>query len=421
MTAIPDQRSANFQSELDSKGYTLLPNVVCETEINNLISVVERMRQREKTGSAGVRHILKRSCLVRKFANSKQILGIAQRILGTNAKPTKAILFDKTAETNWYVTWHQDLTIAVKEKIEIEGFGPWSVKDGVHHVQPTRRELENIVALRVHLDDCSEENGAIKFIDGTHKIGILSPNEIAQYRDDKVHVSCPAERGDVIVMRQLVLHSSSQSTKVSHRRVLHIEFTGSQLPGGLLWAESSGLDSVELVMGIEEEFGLEIQDHEAENLVSVGITFEYLKTRLAKETGEDCISQKFFYKLRKALIQNFGTERKSITPDTYVTDLVSKKELEEGWPFLQLFSELEFPPYETKQSFFWLLKQHDKPRTIRDIVMGMIDLNRYKIDLSKSTDAQIWTRLITVIESQLNVNRDEVTYETRYGQDLGVC
>lgn len=421
MTTTSEQPNAKLCSELDSKGYALLHKVISNTEIKKLILVVERMRQREKGSSAGVRHLLKRSCLVRKFANSDQILQIAREIVGCDAKPTKAILFDKTAETNWYVTWHQDLTIAVKEKIEIDGFGPWSVKDGVHHVQPTRHELENIIALRVHLDDCSEENGAIKFIDGTHKIGILSPNEIAKYRDDNVHVSCPAERGDVIVMRPLVLHSSSQSTKVSHRRVLHIEFTGSQLPGGLSWAESSGLDSVELVMGIEEEFGLEIPDHEAEKLVKVGITFEYLKTRLAKETSENCISQKFFYKLRKALIQNFGTERRSITPDTYVTDLVSKKELEEGWPFLELFSELEFPPYETKQSFFWLLKQHDRPRTIRDIVMGMIDLNRYKIDLSKNTDAQIWTRLITVIVSQLNVNRDEVTYETRYVQDLGVC
>ena len=50
--------------------------------------------------------------------------------------PVRGIYFDKRPGTNWLVAWHQDLTLALKERSEVPGWGPWSVKDGVPHVQP---------------------------------------------------------------------------------------------------------------------------------------------------------------------------------------------------------------------------------------------------------------------------------------------
>jgi hypothetical protein len=149
----------------------------------------------------------------------------------------RAIFFDKTPDSNWYVTWHQDLTIAVKERVDLPGFGPWSVKDAIPHVQPPVSTLNEMISLRLHLDSCSELSGAIKFIPGSHKEGALDTEQIAEWRTRISAVCCPATRGEVICMRPLILHSSSRAIEPVHRRVLHIEYAACSLPSGLEWSE----------------------------------------------------------------------------------------------------------------------------------------------------------------------------------------
>ena len=46
---------------------------------------------------------------------------------------------------------------------------------------------------------------------------------------------------------------------------------------------ADSLDIVELIMGIEEEFDIEIPDEDAEKLTTVGEAMEYVKTKLAVE------------------------------------------------------------------------------------------------------------------------------------------
>jgi hypothetical protein len=62
--------------------------------------------------------------------------GLVSRALGADARAVRAILFDKSQDTNWSLAWHQDRTICVRERVEVEGFGPWSIKAGLHHVAP---------------------------------------------------------------------------------------------------------------------------------------------------------------------------------------------------------------------------------------------------------------------------------------------
>lgn len=219
----------------DTNGFELLPSVVTDEELNKLQNALS---EHEMSGP-GLRHLLTRNETIRQFASSSTLLEIAKRHLGSLAKPVKAILFDKTVESNWYVTWHQDLTIAVREKIEQSGFGPWSLKDGVQHVQPPVAVLENMIAIRIHLDPCSADNGAISFIPGSHKSGKLNADEIQTWREKQDPTSCSADKGDVIIMRPLILHSSGKASKPEHRRVLHIEYTGVGLPGGLIWSEGA--------------------------------------------------------------------------------------------------------------------------------------------------------------------------------------
>ena len=182
--------------------------------------------------------MLVRSPEIKDFAKSGSIFKLAQQLLGGTLIPVRAILFDKTPATNWYVTWHQDLSIPVQRRFESEGYGPWSIRDGVVHVQPPASILEKMVSLRIHLDPCSEENGPIKFIAGSHLSGVLETSEIERWRNERETVVCPAGRGDIIAMRPLILHSSLIAESPEHRRVLHIEYAAVQLPAGMRWGQA---------------------------------------------------------------------------------------------------------------------------------------------------------------------------------------
>jgi hypothetical protein len=223
-------------SSFEQAGFAVIRSVVGMDEIVVLREAVEVLRPSSLV--PGWRNLLSQCEAVRRFASSAPPRGIAASILGSAARPVHATLFDKTPDANWYGTWHQDLTIAVKKRIDVQGFGPWSVKEGVQHVQPPVAVLEGMVSLRVHLDPCAAENGALKFISGSHQHGILDSADLSSWRDNHPHVICPADTGDVVIMRLLLLHSSSKSQVPGHRRVLQIEYAGVDLPGGLEWAEA---------------------------------------------------------------------------------------------------------------------------------------------------------------------------------------
>ena len=149
---------------------------------------------------------------------------------------TKAIFFDKTPESNWYVTWHQDIIINVKEKIETDGFTGWTKKSGVHGVCPPEEILTNTITIRIHLDDAKESNGALKVIPGSHQKK-LSDEEISLIAQNSFSQVCEVDACCVHVMKPLLLHSSSKATTQKHRRVIHLEFNTTELPNGLEWAE----------------------------------------------------------------------------------------------------------------------------------------------------------------------------------------
>lgn len=157
--------------------------------------------------------------------------------LGPTTKAVRAIFFDKSPEKNWYVTWHQDLTIALKRKAETPGYSAWSIKDGIVHVQPPVEVLEEMVALRLHFDDCDGDNGPLKILSGSHKLGRLENDfySLDGVAKDTEKV-LTASAGEIIAMKPLVLHASSKSVKPLHRRVLHVEYAACSLPSPLEFA-----------------------------------------------------------------------------------------------------------------------------------------------------------------------------------------
>jgi ectoine hydroxylase-related dioxygenase (phytanoyl-CoA dioxygenase family) len=172
---------------------------------------------------------------LRELARSQYVRSLVEPVIGAHLFVVRAIFFDKTPEANWKVAWHQDLSIAVRRRVEAEGFGAWSEKAGVVHVQPPAEILRDMLTVRLHLDASDETNGSLKVLPGSHLHGRLGADEIQRWRESAEPVVCHVPRGGALLMRPLLLHASSASTKPRHRRVIHLEFATRELPGGLEW------------------------------------------------------------------------------------------------------------------------------------------------------------------------------------------
>src|SRR5262245_48932197 len=81
---------------------------------------------------AGARHVLWVQA-VRDLATEFQLVNLARTFINGHPTPFRATLFDKSAASNWLVTWHQDTVLPVTRKVDDAQWGPWTVKGGVLH------------------------------------------------------------------------------------------------------------------------------------------------------------------------------------------------------------------------------------------------------------------------------------------------
>lgn len=152
-------------------------------------------------------------------------------VLPAGAVAVQAIAFDKTPSANWKVTWHQDVMFPFAAPVSHPGFEVPSVKDGVPFARPPREVLEEMLAVRLHLDDCDLTNGPLRVSPGTHALGILKGAEVADRLAAHGEHTCLAAEGEAVLMRPLLLHASSQATAPKHRRVLHVVYhSGRAIP-----------------------------------------------------------------------------------------------------------------------------------------------------------------------------------------------
>ncbi|HET9365657.1 MAG TPA: phytanoyl-CoA dioxygenase family protein [Candidatus Angelobacter sp.] len=208
--------------QIEQDGYAILANVLAPHEVEQLLVSLQDAESHHRS-RAGIRHLLKHPA-VSQIANDPRMLELSQSVLGHNAFPFRATLFDKSSEANWLITWHQDTALPLREKHEIPGWGPWSVKEGVTYAHAPASVLEKVVALRLHLDDSTDQNGPLRVIPGTHSNGVLHDSEVESIVAKSEPVTCTVAKGGVVVMRPLVIHASSKSQSDVPRRVLHIEY-----------------------------------------------------------------------------------------------------------------------------------------------------------------------------------------------------
>ena len=170
----------------------------------------------------------------RASATTASVRRFAAAVLGDGAFAVRAIFFDKVPGANWSLFWHQDNVIAVKERREVPGFVAWSQKAGVWQVQPPAEVLAQMLAVRVHLDDCGPANGPLRVLPGSHRFGWLD-EQLDEWKRRAPEVVCTAPSGGVVAMCPLTLHASAAAETASHRRVIHIEYAAAELPAGLQW------------------------------------------------------------------------------------------------------------------------------------------------------------------------------------------
>lgn len=225
---------------MERDGFAVVTNVLTRAEIDRLRSILDAATgdsgQRRAGAVYGARNLLDIAD-VRILAANPRVRGLIEPIVGLDAIPVRALFFDKTPQANWPVRWHQDLTIAVMERHNREGFGPWSVKAGVTHVEPPADLLATMLTIRLHLDDCHADNGPLRVLAGSHALGRLSRGRINAMRQTAPEQTLTAPLGSALMMRPLLLHASSPAKRPERRRVVHIEFARKDLlPLPLTWA-----------------------------------------------------------------------------------------------------------------------------------------------------------------------------------------
>ena len=213
-----------WQQQLQTQGFAAIPAALAAVEIAPVLGDFNRAQSLRSR--AGVRHALKIDS-VAALARSSRLSEIAGEVLGHVALPYKATLFEESPRANWLVVWHQDTVMPLRERREKAGWGPWSLKEGVIHAHAPARALNQVLALRIHLDPCNAENGPLRVLPGTHTLGVLSDQQIEELAIQVPPVDCLIPYGGILAMRPLLVHASSKCKLQVRRRVLHIEYAAS--------------------------------------------------------------------------------------------------------------------------------------------------------------------------------------------------
>ncbi|HKW46918.1 MAG TPA: phytanoyl-CoA dioxygenase family protein [Gemmatimonadaceae bacterium] len=221
----------SFRHSVATVGWAVTVPIIDATEVSELRACVTA---HARSGRGGARNLLD-DPQIASLAAAPVLRQFADVVLGKACFAVRAIFFDKTRDANWKVIWHQDLTVAVQQRIDLLGYGPWTDKAGVPHVQPPVDILEHMLAIRIHLDPCGDDNGPVRVLDGTHRLGRLTPQAIDELRAQRAESVCLADEGAILAFHPLLLHASSPATRPQHRRVIHIEYAVRALAPPLVW------------------------------------------------------------------------------------------------------------------------------------------------------------------------------------------
>ncbi|MDT0557180.1 phytanoyl-CoA dioxygenase family protein [Ichthyenterobacterium sp. W332] len=230
--------------ELEKNGYSVLADLYSDIEISQIIACIENA---EQSGNSfmktkdlfAIRQLIKNVPELTDLLFNKKLTELISDLSESEYFLTKAIYFDKPSESNWFVAYHQDLSISVDQKTELENYTNWTFKKGQYGVQPPIEILQDTITVRIHLDKTDKSNGALKVIPKSHMKGIVRADSKDWNIEDEY--VCEVEKGGVMLMKPLTLHASNRTTNGKKRRVIHLEFNKHNLTEPLAWLEHYGI------------------------------------------------------------------------------------------------------------------------------------------------------------------------------------
>lgn len=213
-----------WSEAIERDGFAILPGLFPAESVDVLLQEINELSPQRSR--AGIRHAL-RLHPVAMISRHPLLSDLTSEVLGPDAYPFRATLFDKSSTADWLVVWHQDTALPLRARIDLPGWGPWSVKDGIHYAHAPSSALSQVLALRIHLDDSTPSNGPLRVLPGTHTLGVMSDDSILELAARLGAVDCIVPKGGILAMRPLIVHASSKSHIEMPRRVLHIEYAAS--------------------------------------------------------------------------------------------------------------------------------------------------------------------------------------------------
>jgi hypothetical protein len=208
-----------------TQGFVLLPEVLGTKECEAIAAHVAGA----SAGAVGTRCLLPQPWCQAVAEHLRRHSSLAA-FIPPGYVASQCTYFEKSRSRNWLVAVHQDLSIPVAERVNHPALHGWSEKEGALFVQAPVELLRQLVAVRLHIDNCAVNDGPLRVVAGSHLQGRVEPEAAASARQTQGEVICTGSRGSVLVMRPLLLHASSKAAGNSLRRVLHLLFGPGELP-----------------------------------------------------------------------------------------------------------------------------------------------------------------------------------------------
>ncbi len=236
----------DHQLAIKEHGFTVLKNVFDRPLIESLLASTSAGLKAGTTenikSSLGetyaARNLVKLAPELATMWRRDALVDLLHATLGESFGLVRVLYFDKHPNRTWALPWHQDMTIAVQDNsLPSSVFCKPTTKSGVPHVEASEEVLHQMLTLRIHLDDVTDENGPLKVIRGSHHCKLLDQMATASAQSGSIE-TIYASAGDVLAMRPLISHASGASTPgtLQHRRILHLEFSGQpNLADGFEW------------------------------------------------------------------------------------------------------------------------------------------------------------------------------------------
>jgi ectoine hydroxylase-related dioxygenase (phytanoyl-CoA dioxygenase family) len=211
-------------ADVEAHGFSIVNDVLSSEGIERARLALAAIGGRSR---AGARHLM-REPMVAALASRAVLSRLASGVLGDEALPYRVTFFEKSARSNWLVVWHQDTALPLLDRHSRPGWGPWSRKAGILYAHAPADALAQVIALRVYIDHSRADNGPLRVLPATHRLGILTDEEMGRLRSEIVAADCVVPAGGAMLMRPLLVHASSKSETDAPRRVLHIEYASAR-------------------------------------------------------------------------------------------------------------------------------------------------------------------------------------------------